>query len=61
MTLHTLDSLPGSLLGKVNHYVTRFEVQHPGSLHAHIVSGCDPATVDSAAFQTSASVPAAKG
>ncbi|WIA28669.1 hypothetical protein OEZ86_011205 [Tetradesmus obliquus] len=42
MARHVL-SARSPILGRVNHYVTRFEAQHRGSLHAHILLWVDPA------------------
>lgn len=58
MTTHILNK-KGGVLGKVKHYVIRLEVQHRGSLHAHIILWCDHSTVDATSAEISASVPAA--
>ena len=46
------------ILGKCEHYVIRYEVQHRGSLHAHIVIWIGPVDVPRVASEISACVPA---
>ncbi len=44
------------IVGTVKHHVCQYEVQHRGSLHAHIILWLDPADVDCVAAETSAYV-----
>jgi hypothetical protein len=45
------------LLGRVLHYVTRYESQHRGSLHAHILLWVDERDIESVAMEITASYP----
>jgi hypothetical protein len=45
------------LLGRVKHYVIRYEVQSRGSLHAHILLWLDDEDVDRVTNEISAAVP----
>jgi hypothetical protein len=46
------------VLGDVDHYLLRYECQHRGSLHAHIILWCDEADVATVADEIVAAVPA---
>ena len=46
------------ILGNCKHYVIRYEVQHRGSLHAHIVIWIEAVDVPQAASEISACIPA---
>lgn len=46
------------LLGKVLHYVIRYEEQNRGSLHAHIILWVEPSHADRVANKISAAIPA---
>jgi hypothetical protein len=53
------DTESSSLLGNVPHYLIRYEVQHRGSLHAHIVLWLSDADRERLASEICACVPAA--
>ena len=48
----------GGLLGRVTHYVIRYEVQQRGSLHAHIILWLHPEDVSRVSAEIVANVPA---
>ena len=48
----------GGLLGRVIHYVIRYEVQARGSIHAHIILWLHPEDVESVTSEIRAVVPA---
>jgi len=48
----------GGILGRVTHYVIRYEVQHRGSLHAHIILWVETDDIDKVAAEITAMIPA---
>jgi len=56
---HILRSDGSGILGRVEDYVIRYEVQDRGSLHAHIIIWLELADVDTVGSEISACVPAA--
>ena len=57
-SLHARSLKDNGILGKVDHHMIRWEAQHRGSLHAHILQWVDAADTDRVAHDIMAYVPA---